>query len=87
MKGGLLEEQVNKRSKAMFAAKTLYTATGYVILFKVLLQAIPKASIPPVLTLICLKSKLFPVCFVPFCQHQENNNFFHASDDPEALFM
>lgn len=53
---------------------------------EVLLQTIPKASLPPVLTLICLKSKLFPVCFVPFCQHQEYNDFFRSSNDPEALF-
>jgi len=33
MKGGLLEEWVNY-SKAMAAAKTLYTAAGYIILFR-----------------------------------------------------
>lgn len=54
---------------------------------EVLLQAISKMSLPPVLTLVRLKSKLFPVCFVPFCQHQGNSNFFHSLDDPEALSM
>lgn len=34
MKGDLREEWVNKHSKAMSAAKTLYTATGYVVLFR-----------------------------------------------------
>lgn len=34
MKGGLLEEWVNKHSRAISEAKTLYTAMGYVILFR-----------------------------------------------------
>ena len=54
---------------------------------EVLLQAIPKFSLPPLFTLICLKSKLFPVCFVPFWEHQECSNFFHSFSNPKALFM
>lgn len=54
---------------------------------EVLLQAIPKASLPPVLTLICLNSKLFPVCFVLFSQHQQYINLFHSLNDPKTLFM
>lgn len=52
----------------------------------ILLQALLKASLPPVLTLICLKSKFFTVCFVPFCRYQEYKHFFHSSDHQEALF-
>lgn len=87
MKGDCLEEWVNKHSKAVSAAKTVYSTTGCVILFRGPVanhsKSFPSTSACPDLS----TKQVLHCVFYAILSTPKEQSFLSFLDDPQALFV